>query len=88
MSAEATVREFEKDYNALVFTAIRSFTNIGKLDSFLFVSDYPEEWDRDRTLLKEGEVIAYVYNHDAPECSEMGAIGIAQTPAAGLRRTW
>lgn len=82
------VREFEKTHNALVFTAIRSFTNIGKMDSFLFVSDYPEEWDRDRALLKEGEVFAYVYNHDAPECSEMGAIGVAQTPAAGLRRTW
>ena len=82
------IKEFERKYNALVFVAIRSFTSLGTMDSFLFVSDYPEEWEDDHRALKEGEAIAYVYNHDAPDCSEMGMIGIAPTIAAGLRRTW
>ncbi len=82
------VRAFEREYNALVFVAIRSITPFGIMDSFLFVSDHPEEWADDRQALRDGEAIAYVYNHDMPDCSEIGFIGIAPTIAAGLRRTW
>jgi hypothetical protein len=82
------VRQFEEEYNAIVYVAIRSYTTIGKMDSFLYVSDYPQEWETDREDLKNGEALAYVYNHDAPDCSEIGYIGIAGTIAAGLRRTW
>lgn len=82
------VTEFEQENNALVYTAIRSYTDIGQMDSFLFVSDYPEEWDLDRRDIKDKQTLAWVYNHDMPDCSEMGCIGIAPTPAAGLRRTW
>lgn len=82
------VKKFEQEYNALVFVGIRSFTNIGVMDSFLFVSDHEEEWEEDRELLKEGETLAYVYNHDMPDYSEIGWISIAPTIAAGLRRTW
>ena len=81
------VRAFEWQYNALVFIVIRSFTADGIMDNYLFVSDYPEEWPDDRRLLKEGEAIAYVYNHDVPNCSEIGYIGIMLTAMAGLRRT-
>ena len=82
------VREIEQKNNILVFVAIRSYTSIGMMDSFLFVSDYMEEWEDDHKLLKEGEALAYVYNHDMPDCSEFGYVGIAPTIAAGLRRTW
>lgn len=82
------VKKFEEEYNALVYLAIRSYTTIGKMDSFLYVSDHPDEWPMDRECLTEGETIAYVFNHDAPDCSELGHIGIAHTVAAGLRRTW
>ena len=82
------VRKFEQEYNALVFIAIRSYTTDGKIDNFLFVSDYVEEWEDDRKIMKEGETLAYVYNHGMPDCSEIGYIGIAPTIAAGLRRTW
>lgn len=84
----ARVREFEKKHNALVYHVIHSFTNIGEMESYLYVSDYPEEWGRDREDIKEGQQICYVFNHDMPDCSEFGSIGIARTPAAGLRRTW
>lgn len=82
------IRQFEAEYNALVYLVIRSYTNIGKMDSMLFVSDYPEEWEMDRNDMKHQQQVAYVYNHDAPDCSEIGAIGYEGTPAAGLRRTW
>ena len=82
------VADFEKENDALVFTGIRSYTDIGVMDSYLFVSDYAEEWEMERRDFKHGRALAYVYNHDAPDCSEMGSIGIAPTPAAGLRRTW
>lgn len=82
------VKQFEERYNALVYVAIRSYTTIGKMDSFLYVSDHIDEWKSDRENLKNGETLAYVYNHDAADCSELGYIGITYTIAAGLRRTW
>lgn len=82
------VKEFEKDYNALVYFVIHSYTTIGEMESYLYVSDYEEEWEIDRDDLKNGQTLAYVYNHDMPDCSEFGSIGFAVTPAAGLRRTW
>lgn len=81
-------KKFEEDYNALVYVVIRSYTTIGKMDAFLYVSDHAEEWDAEREDLKNGETIAYVFNHDMPDCSELGYIGIEGTVAAGLRRTW
>lgn len=82
------ISEFEEQNNALVYLVVRSYTTIGKMDSYLYVSDYPEEWEQDREDIKEGQPLVYVYNHDMPDCSEFGCIGIARTPAAGLRRTW
>lgn len=84
----ARIKVLEDKYNALVNLVIRSYTTIGKMDSFLYVSDHPDEWPSDRENLKDGEAIAYVYNHDASDCSELGYIGIARTVVAGLRRTW
>lgn len=85
------IRQFEAEHDALVYVVIRCyFKELGKTDAYLFVSDYAEEWEVDRKNIREvGDgLLAYVYNHDAPECSEMGYIGIAPTDAAGLRRTW
>lgn len=82
------IREFEEKHNALVYVVVRSFTAYGKMDSMLYVSDYQEEWEMDRDDLQGGQQVSYVYNHDAPDCSEFGSIGIELTEAAGLRRTW
>ena len=41
------IRRFEKDYNALVYMVIRSCTTLGVMDSYLYVSDYEEEWEMD-----------------------------------------
>lgn len=82
------IKEFEDQYDALVYFGIRSYTEFGALDSLLYVSDHAEEWDLDRAALKSGESCVFVRNLDAPELSEIGMIGIAKTPAAGLRRTY
>ena len=82
------VRQLEAKYNILIYHVIHSFTTIGEMESYLYVSNHPEEWEGDRAGLKEGETVAYVYNCDDPELSEFGYIGIRLTPAAGLERTW
>lgn len=82
------VRKFEDEYNALVYVGIRAYTTIGVMDSFLYVSDHKEEWCADRIDLQNKEPLAYVVNWTAPDCSEIGAIGIEPTVAAGLQRVW
>lgn len=82
------LRRFEKENNALVYFVIHSYTNIGELENYLYVSDYPEEWKMDRDDIGAGQQLCYVVNHDMPDCSEFGSIGIELTPAAGLWRTW
>lgn len=82
------VRQFEKKHNALVYHIIHEWTNIGELENYLYVSDYEEGWPMDNEDIKEGRVLAYVVNKDMPDCSEFGSIGVALTPAAGLKRTW
>lgn len=79
------VKEFEEEYNALVYFAVRSYTEFGKLDAFLYVSDYEEEWEMDREDIQDGYAVAYVYNHDVPEYSEVGSI-VIQERFGGLVR--
>ena len=82
------VRELEARCNILIYHVIHSFTTIGEMESYLYVSDRPKEWEDDRAELKEGTAVAYVYNCDEPLVAEFGYIGIRLTPAAGLERTW
>lgn len=82
------VREFEEQHNALVYHVIHSFTESGEMESYLFVGDYPEEWEMDREDLEVGQQLAYVYSHAMPDDSEFGSVGVALTAAAGLKRTW
>ena len=84
----ADVKAFEESHNALVYCIIRSYTTFGKMDSYLYVSDYPEEWEYDWEDLKENMTVAYVKNYDMPDCSELGTIGFERTIAAGLKRTF
>ena len=82
------IREFEENRNVLVYLVLRSYTTFGKMDCYLYVSDHRDEWEQDREDLKNREPLCYVYNHDMPDCSEFGCVGIEKTCAAGLCRTW
>lgn len=72
------VKEFEEQYNALVYHVIHTYTQFGELYNFLFVSDYEEEWEYDMADLKDGYVIAYVWNKSDDWCSEMGSIVVRE----------
>jgi len=85
---EKRVKEFEKKYSALVYVAILSHTNIGDMESYLYVSDHKKEWKMDREDILNRESLAYVYNLSYPDCSEIGTIGVYRTPAASLARKW
>lgn len=73
---EEMVKKFEKEHECVVYHVILSRTNIGTMYSLLYVSLDDEEWDEDREDLQNGQVLAYVVNKAAPECSEIGYIGI------------
>lgn len=72
----AKVKEFEKEYDALVYHVIHTYTEFGELYNFLYVSDYKEEWNSDNEDLKDGYVYAYVWNKTDEYCSEIGSIGV------------
>ena len=81
------VKEFEEENNALVFMVVRAFTNFGKMDSLLFVSDYKEEWEMDNEAIVDGYVMSYTKNYNAPDCSEMGSI-VVKPSFGGLLRIY
>ena len=82
------IKAFEEKWDAVVYHVIRSFTDMGQMDSFLYVSDNKDEWGLDNEGIGSGEVLAYVFNHDEPDCSEIGYIGVKRTIAAGLARIY
>ena len=80
------VSEFETEHNALVYHVIHNYTEFGELLTFLYVSDYEEEWKCDRADLKDGYACAYVKNLDEEAFSEFGSIAFKQQ-FGGLVRT-
>ena len=73
---QAIVDEFEAEHDALVYHVIHDFTELGELYSLLYVSKYEEEWEDERTDLKDGYALVYVKNVNDDFCSEFGSIGI------------
>ena len=82
------IKDIEKEYNILVYTGIRSHSNLGETFELLYVTSEKETWEQNRKDLETKSPYAYVYNRTAPDCSEFGPVGIEATPAAGLKRTW
>lgn len=87
------MRHFERENNDMVYAVIRSFLEIGQtspliLDSYLFVSDIPEEWEMEREELRNGETVAYIVNWKFSDCSELGYIGIKKSQNGSLFRIW
>ena len=74
----AKVKEFEEEYDALVYHVIYTFTQFGELYSFLYVSDHKEEWEMDNEDIADGYIMAYVWNKDAEWCSEFGTISVRE----------
>lgn len=80
------VADWEEKSGGIVYAAILSNMVFGRCLALLYVSAEEEEWELDREDLDGRVPLAYVANLDAPDCSELGSIGIA--PAnGGLVRT-
>lgn len=77
--------KLEEEWNAVIFHAICGNYNIGKCMDFLYVSSQEDEWEMDRTGLKEGYAISMCHNFSYAE-TELGEIGIMPS-FGGLRRT-
>ena len=82
----AKVKEFETEYDALVYHVIRTMTKFGELYNFLYVSKYEEEWEMDNADISTGYAMAYVWNKTDEWCSEFGSIGV-QGKFGGIVRT-
>jgi len=74
----AKVKEFEEEYDALVYHVIHTYTQFGELFNFLYVSDYEEEWEMDNADIAEGYVVAYVWNKSDDWMSEIGSIVVRE----------
>lgn len=72
------IKAFEEEYNTLVYHVIHTYTQFGELYNLLFVSDYEEEWEVDNEDIKDGYVVAYVWNKSDDWCSEMGSIVVRE----------
>lgn len=86
----ASIAAFEKEHNCLVYHVIRSYTEIGTLDSYLYVSDYQEDWKFERPYFVSNNnytLACYVNNLSDEYCSEFGSIGIKVTKHNGMIRT-
>lgn len=81
------IKEFEEQHDCLVYAVTHEYLEFGECYSFLYVSDYEEEWDY---LLEElgpykFTACAYVWNRDVEYCSEFGCIGV-HCFGGGIRR--
>ena len=82
-----SIRKFEAEYNALVYTVIRTFYMDGTImDSYLYVSDHPEEWEDDWADINDWIPYAYVANYQESDFSEFGRIQVMLGMAGGLLR--
>jgi hypothetical protein len=74
----AKIKEFEEEYDALVYHVIHTYTQFGELYNFLYVSDYEEEWEYDNTDIADGYAVAYVWNKTDEYLSEIGGIVVRE----------
>jgi hypothetical protein len=72
----ARIEEFEDQHNALVYHVIHTYAQFGELFNFLYISDYREEWEMDNYGIKDGYVMAYVWNKSDDYMSEIGEIAV------------
>lgn len=83
---EAQIREFEQQWDDLVYMVIRTPSPYGWLDSLLFIDNYQDEWEFASQELKDGYVLSWTINQDYPICSDMGSIIVERTQSGGLIR--
>ena len=80
------IREMETEDNVVVYAVIRTWTNIGQLDSIVYVDDWQEDWERFDEDADDGLLYTFTWNRQDEGFSDYGSIAYKKTPAAGLMR--
>ena len=83
----AKMKAVEETYNCTVYAITHEYTEFGEMWSFLYVSQYTEDWEYSLTDLEDGTyyVASYVWNKSDDFCSELGDI-VVRTFGGGLSR--
>ena len=80
--------ELEAKWDYTVYLIQIAHTNFGTCVSMFYVSNSEEDWEWDRSDLKENYAYVDCYNMTYEECSEGGTIGFAYDKAyGGIYRT-
>lgn len=82
------INKFEKEHNAMVYYIIETLTSFGRLYAMLYVSNYSNEWEDDKTMLKDNQAYSYVWNSTNEYCSEIGLVGIEKHNGNIIERTF
>lgn len=86
-SDKEMIQKLESNDEHLVYAVIRNDSCYGRLTNYIMVSRYICDWGLERNSITErNRVMAYVYNHDDPSCSEMGTIAVKHLPNGMLGR--
>ena len=80
------VNTLEERCGALVYHIIKTEGQFYTEYSILFVSDREEDWLKSQEDIKNGKVLAYIYNTSYAQ-AKMGYIGI-ESVNGELKRTW
>lgn len=70
------IKEFETEYESIVYAVTHEFFEFGECYSFLIISKYEDEWEDTLNGIQQGYVFAYVWNKDDDYCSEFGDVFI------------
>ena len=81
---ESRIKEFERDYEAMVYAVTHEYLEFGECYTFLYVDkDDPNNLTIDDGLYY---VYAYVWNKTMEYCSEFGTVGIQSSYGGIVRR--
>lgn len=81
---ESRIKEFERDYDALVYAVTHEYLEFGECYTFLYV----DKNDPNNLTINDGlyYVYAYVWNKTMEYCSEFGSVGIQSAYGGIVRR--
>lgn len=80
------VKDFEQEYDAVVYHVVHSHTNLGSMYSLMYVSCHPEEWEDDYECTVQGWPYVAVNTPDY-DVLDFGTICIAGNHG-GIKRTY
>ena len=81
---ESHIKEFEHDYEAMVYAVTHEYLEFGECYTFLYV----DKNDPNNLTIDDGlyYVYAYVWNKTMEYCSEFGTVGIQSSYGGIVRR--